>query len=192
MKHYIEMTLLASPEIPLHFLWQKVYQQLHLAFVGIKDENNQIQVGVSFPKYNFKRRYLGDKLRIFSPDKALLNDLNCPQKLERLNDYIHITRLRDVPDNIETYACFQRLQTKSSNQRIARRKAKRDSISFEEAFKKVAERKEIYSAAPFIQMESLSKGQKFPLIIQKHKKDSYQMGQFNTYGLSGITTVPEF
>jgi len=33
MKWYIDLTLLPESEIPIYFLWEKVYQQLHLALV---------------------------------------------------------------------------------------------------------------------------------------------------------------
>jgi len=193
MKHYIEMTLLPGPEIPLHFLWKKAYQQIHLAFVEFKNENNKIDFGVSFPFYNFERGALGNKLRVFSPDKAaLIGDLSCEKKLDRLSDYIHITSIRDVPGKIKGYASYQRVQPKSNNERLARRKARRESISYDEAISKIGARKEMYSTAPFIQMNSLSNDHNFPLIIYKQVKESANFGQFSTYGLSSVSTVPEF
>ena len=51
MKNYIEITLLPSAEITLSFLWEKLYQQLHLALVEIQDSDKSVSVGVSFPKY---------------------------------------------------------------------------------------------------------------------------------------------
>ena len=39
MKHYIEITLLPDAEVGLGFIWQKMYQQIHLALVEVKDAN---------------------------------------------------------------------------------------------------------------------------------------------------------
>ncbi|WP_370059982.1 type I-F CRISPR-associated endoribonuclease Cas6/Csy4, partial [Neptunomonas phycophila] len=36
MKHYIDITLLPSDDIDIHFLWTKVMMQIHLAFVEMQ------------------------------------------------------------------------------------------------------------------------------------------------------------
>ncbi len=59
MKHYIDIILLPDPEIPLYFLWEKVYQQLHLALVEIKEPDNKVKVGVAFPQYDEQQHQLG-------------------------------------------------------------------------------------------------------------------------------------
>lgn len=53
MKYFIDITLLPGPEVPLHFLWQKVYQHIHQAFVEI-NHNGKICIGASFPEYDEK------------------------------------------------------------------------------------------------------------------------------------------
>lgn len=192
MHHYMELSLLEAPEIPLHFLWRKAYQQLHLAFVGIKNEQGRIELGVSFPEYGSKKRFLGSKLRIFSQQKEQLEQLDCSNKLAGLSDYLHLTQIRQVPENIRGYACFKRVQSKSSNARLARRRAKRHSIRYEAALGELSEHIETHSLAPFIQIESLSNQNKFPLFIQKLPKTDVNPGKFSTYGLSSQSTVPEF
>ena len=44
MKHYIDITLLPSDDIGVHFLWSKVMMQVHLALVEIQDSNKQVPV----------------------------------------------------------------------------------------------------------------------------------------------------
>ena len=44
MKNYIEMTLLPDADITLNFLWEKLYQQLHLALVEIQDSDKTVPV----------------------------------------------------------------------------------------------------------------------------------------------------
>ena len=68
MNAYLEITLLPDVDIALNFLIQKVYQQLHLKFVEMKDGNGSQPVGVSFPKYDTAANTLGDKIRLFAHD----------------------------------------------------------------------------------------------------------------------------
>lgn len=51
MEYYQEITLRPGPEIPLNFLWTKVYTQIHLALVAQKDTPQGGSFGVSFPEY---------------------------------------------------------------------------------------------------------------------------------------------
>ena len=138
MKYYQEITLLPDAEINLYFIWQKTYQQIHLALVEIQNPQKQVEVGVSFPQYDEKTNYLGCKLRLFAKDKTILNQLNLQKWLHRLNDYTHLTKIRDVPDTVTEFAQFKRQQVKSNAKKVrhAKRQAKRDNIEFEQAFNK--------------------------------------------------------
>ena len=75
MNYYQDLTLIPEEEIPLHFLWEKVYQQLHLALVE-RLENGKSRVGVSFPKYSKEGRSLCNKLRLLALEKSNLEALN--------------------------------------------------------------------------------------------------------------------
>ena len=48
MKAYLEIILKPQPEIPLYFLWEKVYQQIHLALAQMKNEYGTASIGISF------------------------------------------------------------------------------------------------------------------------------------------------
>ncbi len=193
MKYYIEITLLPNEEIPLYFLWEKLYQQLHLAFVETKDSRNKVAIGVSFPKYDNTLHNLGCKLRLFAPSNADLENLNIRKWLSRLSDYVHITSIREVPNKILGYAHFKRIQLKSNNARLARRKAKREGISLDAAQDFYKRYKEVYSNAPFVRIKSLSSDKQFRLLIEKIDTDKAgDNGGFSTYGLSSTTTVPLF
>ena len=41
MKYYLDITLLPSDDIGVHFLWTKVMIQMHLALVEIQNEKNK-------------------------------------------------------------------------------------------------------------------------------------------------------
>lgn len=205
MKNYVEITLLPNADIALYFLWQKVYQQIHIGFADIKREDDTIPIGVSFPGYDSENNLLGSKLRLFAENKEQLESLNVNKCLCRLLDYVHISSIKEVPSNIGAFALFKRQQVKSSISRLARRKAKRHEIDFEAALASLNGFEEKHTKAPFVQMESLStengvKGDdgtgngrhKFRLFIVKRLFDQPQKGTFNCYGLSQQATVPWF
>ena len=134
MKCYLDITLLHDADISLYFLWEKVYQQLHLCLVESKNSDGKVSVAVSFPEYDDEKYHLGSKLRIMAPSNEELEGLKLQQWMSQLSDYIHITKIREiVPERIQGYVCFKRIQLKSNNTRLARRKAKREGISYEQA-----------------------------------------------------------
>ncbi len=203
MKFYVEITL--SPDIEasisFNFLWQKVYQQLHLKFVEMKDESTSPSppfeggslqpIGVSFPHYDAKANTLGDNIRLFASDFEILERFNARQTLKKFIDYVHVTNIRNVPSNVK-YGCFQRLQLKTSNLRLARRKAKRENIDVESVLSNF-QRVEELKMPPFVWIQSASNGEKFKLFVVYNElaNDNCAAG-FGTYGLSGESTVPIF
>jgi CRISPR-associated endonuclease Csy4 len=193
MKSYLEITLLPSVEIPVYFLWEKVYQQIHLALVEIQDVEGKVKVGSSFPEYDAEQHQLGRKLRLLAESSKELEDLNILKSLSRLTDYVHITRIRDVPKNITDYAFFKRIQTKSSNARLAKRKAKREGISYGQALQILDKHKEQTSKAPYINIKSLSSDKRYRLMIDcVSTEQSCNTKSFSTYGLSAKSCVPIF
>lgn len=193
MKYYIEITLLPTIEIPVFFLWEKIYQEIHLALVKVQDGENKVNIGASFCEYDGNQHKLGSKLRLFSSSSNDLEDLNIQKYLSRLKDYVHISKIRNVPENIQIYAFFKRIQTKSSNTRLARRKAKRECISVEAALLVFDKRKEKISSAPYIHLKSQSTGKRYRLMIgYEETEQRNNIEKFSTYGLSSKSSVPIF
>lgn len=112
MNYYQEITLLPDVDISLGFLWQKVFQQVHIALVDNKVAANQSAVAISFPDYRKTNFPLGSKLRLFADDKATLETLGIEKWLNRLDDYVHIKGIRSVPNEV-SYVSFARKQVKS-------------------------------------------------------------------------------
>jgi len=191
MKYYIDITLLPDAEANLGFLWQKVYQQTHLALVENKIAENQSAIAVSFPKYGDKKFPLGDKLRLLSEDKAQLQQLNMGRWLSRLTDYTHITSIKNVPLIINEYACFKRKQFKSNLTKEALRRAKYKNESLEIALAHF-KHYQIKTELPFIDMKSLTKDEQFKLFIDCVITESLKHSDFNCYGLSKGGNVPWF
>lgn len=192
MNFYLEITLLPNPEIPLYFLWEKVYQQLHLAFVAIKeDKNGKVAVGVCFPNYDETNHHLGKKLRLFAETEELLRRFDADKWLDALSDYVHLTRIKPVPEKVEKHGCFYRIQLKSQLNR-AQRKARRKSISVEKALHYYDAYVEQRTKAPFIHLKSQSSDERFPLFIGYVEKEEASEKSFSCYGLSWQSTVPIF
>lgn len=109
-----------------------------------------------------------------------------------LTDYVHLTSIRNVPDNVSGYKRYKRQQSKSSTERLARRKAKRSGIEFEEALKQLESRKETFIKAPFINISSISSGRSFKMFIIEESCVEYLNEGFSCYGLSAKSSLPDF
>ncbi|MFK5986842.1 MAG: type I-F CRISPR-associated endoribonuclease Cas6/Csy4 [Pseudomonadota bacterium] len=219
MKYYLDITLLPDAEANLGFLWQKVYQQVHLALVENSFESDEVfinqdgkeekikksNIAVSFPKYNDKEFPLGNKLRLFAPTEEILQQLGITKWLNRLTDYTHCTSIRDVPSSVEQYAYFKRKQFDTNLERLARRRAKRKNESLEQALLYYVDFKDKESKLPFINMISLSSDKdinfsqkkRFTFFIERELVKRAVGGKFTCYGLSnrkldGQATIPWF
>ena len=193
MKYYQELTILPSYDIASYVIWGKVYQQLHLGFASALNAGGNIKTGVSFPEYRIDngKGLLGNKLRIFAESESELKKLGFDKLLSRLNDYIHLTRIREVPERIKGYAVYTRFHRENSQEQKSRRFAKRHNVSYEEALGKFSA-DSLYCECPYIQMQSLTNRQLFKLFIKKEVVEEAMSDSFGSYGLSTESTVPEF
>ncbi|MDV2485061.1 type I-F CRISPR-associated endoribonuclease Cas6/Csy4 [Acinetobacter towneri] len=204
MKFYQEITLIDQAEISPYFIWSKLYTQLHIALAEIKDDSDKVGIGASFPQYIFEEKVenqkarinLGNKLRLFAQSEADLKKLDIRKWLERLEDYVHITSIREVPSDIKGYAIYKRKQVKTNAQRLARHRIKRGDIGFDEA---LARYSNVVTTTnfPYIEMKSLSTSdqqneKRFKLFIEKQPAEKTETQVFSTYGLSSVSSVPEF
>ncbi len=199
MKHYIDITLLPSDDIGVHFLWSKLMMQVHLALVEIQDDKQQVPVAVSFPKYqtsgNEKLGFVGNKLRLFANDKNDLERLNLGKWLNRLEDYVHMKSVADVPSDVLGYESFNRRRKSGSPDKHIKRRMQRHNETLEKAaeffkgYNMAKEDKEL----PFIRMKSLHSDNEFCMsIIRKEAVPSNNSSMFNTYGLSAEGVLPKF
>jgi CRISPR-associated endonuclease Csy4 len=193
MKYYLELTLLPNNEVNLGFLWYKLLNQLHIVLVDNKSDDNVSNVAFSWPQYKMSAFPLGNKLRLFAHNKMDLQQLNLATWLQSLVDYVHICSIKAVPSEIKNYVCFTRKQCKSNIERLARRRAKRHNISYEQSLACYINFNEQYSQLPFFQLHSVSKGEKFKFFLIKKRVKQAEIGDFNCYGLAkGSATVPWF
>ena len=192
MKYYQELTILPDQDMSIAFIWSKVYQQLHIAFAERKKIDN-LCYGVSFPEYKNEEnlKLLGRKLRIFAESEETLEKLAVKSIMIRYEDYVHVTSIRKVPETLKGYASYGRFQMENSPANKARRYAKRHDIPVSEAVKLFPDNRKI-KQPPYIQMKSLSSGERFRLYIVKQVGKEKCAGAFGTYGLDARSTVPEF
>lgn len=199
MQHYIDITLLPSDDIGVHFLWSKLMMQVHLALVEIQDDQKQVPIAVSFPKYqtksNDKLGFIGNKLRLLANDKNDLERLNLGKWLNRLEDYVHMKSVADVPSDVLGYESFNRRRKSGSPDKHIKRRMQRHNETLEKAaeffkgYNMAKEDKEL----PFIRMKSLHSDNEFCMsIIRKEAVPSNNSGMFNTYGLSAEGVLPKF
>ncbi|MBL4775571.1 MAG: type I-F CRISPR-associated endoribonuclease Cas6/Csy4 [Mariprofundus sp.] len=212
MKFYIDITLLSDADISLGFLWEKVYQQVHLALAENKVPEYGSAIAVSFPQYGDKPFPLGGKLRLFAQTEEQLQKLDIGRWLNRLTDYTHHTSIRAVPSNVDTFVCFKRKQFKSVSkiqsdiERRALYQSQKDNRPIDEVRAGLlAQQYDGKCGLPFVYMTSLSSEKdsdhsgrkKFRLFVEKEDVDQAQVGTFNCYGLSSRVpdkqaTVPWF
>lgn len=202
MKHYIDITLLPSDDIGIHFLWSKVMMQVHLALVEIQDDTKQVPVATSFPEYreymNNKPGFLGQKLRLMALDRADLVRLDMNKWLRRLSDYVHVKEIALVPE-ADSYESFFRENTKGSLEKHIRRRMKRHDETYEQALSNYDgyEQDDINSLVPFIRLKSLTSGNEFCLNIARKQvaenlEELQKDQRFNTYGLNRTAILPKF
>lgn len=200
MNYYIEVTLMENEKFSPYELWSQLYPQLHLTLVEVKNADNKVNIGFSFPQYRFHQDkgvgFIGTKLRLFAESESDLKQLDIRKWLDRLEDYVHITSIREVPGDIKGYAIYKRKQVKTNAQRLARHRVKRGDICFNEA---LARYSNVVTTTnlPYIEMKSLSTSdqqseKRFKLFIEKQPAEKTETKVFSTYGLSSVSSVPEF
>lgn len=212
MNYYQEITLLPDADIALGFLWQNVFQQVHIALVEHKVGSNQSLVAVGFPDYRQAQFPLGNKLRLFAKEQVTLEKLDIHRWLTRLEDYVHIKGIKPVPNDV-TYVSFVRKQVKSP-ERIERDMQQKAALWVEKSGKPLVEclvdlqqsKPTALCTLPFIylhsqqtKLRSPDKNSKYPLFIEMHLQPFSFKGQFDCYGLSAkirgeqtFATVPHF
>jgi len=192
MKYYRELTLLLQEDVDLYFIWQKLYQQIHLALVGNKKDDNASSIGVSFPEYDANKFSLGTKLRIFAEKEQTLEHMQCERWLNRLSDYVHLSRIKPVPEKLAGHACFKHIKLKGNKEKLARRRTKRKGETLQQALSHFENFEEQRTNLPYINMTSQTNRQRFRLFIEKQAMEQPQTGLYSCYGLSNTTTVPLF
>ncbi len=192
MKFYVELLLSPNLEIPLHFIWQKLYPQIHLTLVENKCGEHDSAVGVAFPEYDTNEFSIGTRLRLFAETEKELEQLKLEKWLSRLTDYAQLSSIERVPEQVSGYAVFKHIKPKGNREKLARRRSKRSGETFQQSLAHFKSYEEERSDLPYINMHSETNGHHFRLFIERKLVKKEQIGLFSCYGLSNKTTVPIF
>mgnify|MGYP001170762776 CR=1 FL=1 len=200
MKYYIDMVLLPDAEVHLAFIWQKVFQQVHIALVENKIGPNESAIAICIVHYGEKTFPLGNTLRLLANNEADLQRLDIQHWLRRFPDYCHIKPIQSIPVDIQCHANFRRKQAKSIYKKAERRAAHLNKPYEEVLAYLLNERPKKRPRLPFIILESqetkkriiASASSQFALHIDKTIFSDTQIGTFDCYGLSKVATVPYF
>lgn len=187
MDHYVDIDVQPDPEFPAHQLMEALYAKLHRALVA----QNSTRIGVSFPGFSLRGPHLGTRLRLHG-SLAALSGLLASDWLAGMRDHVTLTQPNRVPESVK-HCVVSRVQVKSSPERLRRRLMRRHDIDAQEAYNRIPDEAARSVELPFVQLRSTSTGQSFRLFI-KHGPVHVNpiLGEFNSYGLSLLATVPWF
>lgn len=184
MDHYLEIRVLPDPEFSVETLMAALFAKLHRA-LGAKGKGD---IGVSFPLYGVTP---GAILRLHGSAEAL-HALETTHWRKGLNDYCQHGAVLPVPD-IKGWRTVSRVQVKSSPQRLLRRSVRRGRLTEEEASQRLLTMAGQHTDLPYLVIKSLSSKQQFRLFIAHGKLQTTPVsGEFSSYGLSAVATVPWF
>ena len=207
MNYYLDITLLPDAETNLGFLWEKVYQQIHLLLVEHKVGEKDSAIGLSFPKYGSKDFPLGDKLRLLAKNEQGLVNLNVNHWLGRLADYVHVKVIKPVPSDVSRFVYFKRKQFKSPNKLRKNLDSRAEAIAQKNGFDIAEVKKRLLasidsfdqeSKLPFINLRSLStdklmspdQRRKFLLFIEQQPAKS-PIGKSEVFTCHGLSRRKE-
>jgi CRISPR-associated endonuclease Csy4 len=187
MSDYLDICLRPDPEFTTPLLMSALFSKLHRALA----QNNQTQIGVSFPEHDPNKPSLGDCLRLHS-DEAVLEKFMALNWLNGMQDHIKLGSIQSVPANIG-YRIVRRVQAKSSAERLRRRSQIHKGLGEIEALKQIPNTKEERLQLPYVSIHSQSTGQRFRLFIEHGAlQTAPSPGYFNAYGLSQQASIPWF
>ncbi len=200
MNYYQDITLLPDTEASLGFIWEKVYQQIHLMLVEHKIADNESAIGLSFPAYGDKAFPLGNQLRLLAESEEKLEHANVNQWLLRLSDYVHVKSIKAVPSDVNEYVTFHRVNPKSQQRRLKELGRRVAHLSHKHGVAEAEVRAQLLvsiekqtgnSKLPYINVQSLSSSHgeqrhKFMLFIdcERVEMSAQSRNDFTCYGLS--------
>ena len=180
-----DLSLRPDPEFPEPQLMNALYAKLHRALAAAKADT----IAVCFPQ--FVGLKLGGVLRLTGPEEALAK-LMATSWLHGMRDHLQISAVQAVPTQLK-HRKWQRIQCKSSPERVRRRQMQRHGLSAAQARERIPDSTAETLKAPFLQVASSSTGQRFRLFLKVGSLQTQpETGSFNAYGLSQTATVPWF
>lgn len=193
MDHYLDIRLRPDQETAPSQLLSALFTKLHHALARGQHKH----IGVSFPEASEPStsppapRTLGAHLRLHGSHADLHRLMEGPW-LVGLRDHINLGDVKPAPANAR-HRTVGRVQVKSSPERLRRRLQRRHGLDAAEAQQRIPDAVAQTLALPFVTLSSTSTAQRFHLFIRQGRPEAQAVeGEFSTYGLSTIATVPWF
>jgi CRISPR-associated endonuclease Csy4 len=183
MKFYLDIQVQPDAEMRENVLMNKVYSKLHKALCDL----NSTAIGVSFPRYKV---ILGDVIRIHGAEDKII-ELQATQWLGGLSGYCRASTIQAIPSQV-TYRTVSRKQANMTEAKL-RRLIKRGSISKEAAKQYKAKMFTQGFDNAYFELESTSNNQLYRRYIEFGSLQEEEIqGDFDSFGLSKIATIPWF
>lgn len=183
MKYFIDITVFPDPEFVESTLMNALYSKCHRALGQFAGG----EIGVSFPNHN---KTLGKTLRLHGTSEKL-DALMAQHWLKGLGDYTKVSALSEIPRDVQ-YRLVKRVSKKSPHNK-RKRSVQKGWLTVEEAQVKIKDTHEHMLNFPFAQLTSLSNKNPYKVFVSHGECLSEPIeGSFNSYGLSGVATVPWF
>ncbi len=183
MNYYIDIKLLSNKEIRENVLLNQVYTEFHRRLYDINSTN----IGISFPNYKLK---LGNIFRIHGC-KETLERLNEKDWLGRLQGFCNVSGIKAIPKHVQ-YRTVSRLQQTMSQSKL-RRLVKRGTIHEVDMKKYQLKMLQGGLKNPYVELVSMSNKQLHRRFIAFGLlQDEAVEGEYDTFGLSKIGTIPWF
>lgn len=188
MDHYVDIVVRPDPEVAQHQLMDALFTRLHLALVA----QRRGDIGVSFPGHDERRPHLGGHMRLHGAATELSRFLDSPW-LKGVGEHVALSDVVPVPSGAR-HRQVQRVQAKSSVERLRRRAMRRHGLTQEEAAERIPDAAERRLSLPFVTIGSRSTGQPSFRLFISHGPLLQQptVGGYNSYGLSQGGSVPWF
>lgn len=178
MDHYLEFSLRGTKKTPVPVLMSALLHQTHYALVKL----NTNQLGVSFPTYGTT---LGDVLRVHGEAHLLkLFILN----FDKLDTGISVSDIRPVPNEAHQVR-FYRIRPSKQNSKL---QAGMKSGHITDPKLYVLKMCQEVISEPFFQSRSESTGQSYKRFVGRKESDTAVIGEFDSFGMSKLATVPLF
>lgn len=187
MDDYLDIRVRPDPELAPSHVMDALFGKLHQALAARQAGD----IGISFPAMASARAGLGDVLRLHGSATALSALMATPW-LAGLLDHVQAGPIGAVPAGAQ-HRVVQRVQARSSAERIRRRQMRRHGYDEAQARERVPDSVERTLALPYVNLRSTSTQQAFRLFIAHGPlRAAPQSGPFSAYGLSPQATIPWF
>ena len=191
--YYQDLILLPNQEVSSTFLMGKVISALHLIFVEDEHKTGCVNIGLGFPRFNREKRTLGNIVRLYASSPDILLNSSCNSRLLRLTDYIKKGEIQPIPNIVQGYVQYRRIQFKENKERLVRRYAQRHHVDMKQAEKEYSCYKNPENNLPYVTLDSLSSGQRFRLYIDEVLQvENNNTLVFSSYGLIKSGALPYF